>query len=359
MFRALGVGAPIAAIFHLATHAFFKALLFLGSGSVIHAMGGEQDMRKMGGLRTKMPWTFWTFALASIAIAGIPPFAGFFSKDEILWRTWDTHAFPNGWGKVLWLMGAAAAAGTAFYMTRLVVMTFLGQKHEAHDDAGHGHHEPHESPWSMRIALVLLATGSVFTGFLGVPPALKGGDEFGAWLVPVVGGGAHGPAHAIEYILMLASVLLAVGGVALAFHVYGVRKGVPAREFAEKNKELYELVRDKYRVDEFYDKAVIGPLLDLNEGTCRFDNEVVDGMVNGSAWVGRTVARGAGIADNEVVDAGVNAAAEATQVLGGKIRRIQTGNIKQYLTFALVGGLFVIAFFCVVLTWDRITQIFM
>jgi NADH-quinone oxidoreductase subunit L len=156
--------------------------------------------------------------------------------------------------------------------------------------------------------------------------------------------------HPIEYALMAFSVLAACGGIGFAWYVYAVRKGVPAQEFAEKHKEFYELVLDKYRVDEVYQKTVINPLLDLNEGACRFDNEIVDGAVNGAAWVGRTVAKGTGLVDNEVVDAAVNGAAVATQTVARKVRRAQTGNIKEYLTFALVGGLFVIALFCLYLT---------
>jgi proton-translocating NADH-quinone oxidoreductase chain L len=529
MFMGVGVGAFAAGVFHLFTHAFFKACLFLGSGSVIHGMGGEQDITKMGGLKAKMPWTFWTFAVASIAIAGVPPLAGFFSKDEILWQAWSTSAFAGTglgmwYGKMIWLVGAVAAACTAFYMTRLVIKTFLdrpkwatatafsggglpddkneaedlpqdesmldlgsikkkpknqpsplpgpmkgdepvsqdlpedesmldfgkikrkkgqppapapapepaahthdehsdqghdhghandlpqdesmldlgriGKSHAAphdaqdapaahdaghgagqgHDDDadhghGHGHHgEPHESPKSMLVALVVLAVGSAFVGFLGVPAALGGSNIFEHWLAPVTerqeehatpahpaehesGGGEHGH-HPMEYVLMAVSVAAALGGIGAAWYVYKIRNGVPAKDFVEKHKELYELVRDKYRVDELYEATVINPLLDLNEGTCRFDNEVVDGAVNGAAWVGRTVARATGVVDNEVVDAAVNGAAVATQMVARRVRRAQTGNIKEYLTFALVGGLFVIALFCLYLTRDNLAAKF-
>jgi NADH:ubiquinone oxidoreductase subunit 5 (subunit L)/multisubunit Na+/H+ antiporter MnhA subunit len=223
-----------------------------------------------------------------------------------------------------------------------------------HDDAGghgsghgHGHHgEPHESPPSMLVALVVLAAGSVLVGFLGVPAALGGSNIFEHWLAPVTeahaphakteGHGTHGkPEHSpaapeehghnpMEYLLMAVSVAAALGGIGAAWYVYKVRNGVPAKDFVDKHQELYELVRDKYRVDELYRATIINPLLDLNEGTCRFDNEVVDAAVNG--------------------------AAVATQAVAGKVRRAQTGNIKDYLTFALVGGLFVIALFCLYLT---------
>jgi NADH-quinone oxidoreductase subunit L len=237
-----------------------------------------------------------------------------------------------------------------------------------HDvDAGHGGHhgEPHESPPSMLVALVVLAIGSVFVGFLGVPPALGGGNIFEHWLAPVTEHhGAHAkaehspapeePSHKpMEYVLMAVSVAAAFGGIGAAWYIYKIRNGVPAKDFVEKHRELYELVRDKYRVDELYEKTFINPLLELNEGTCRFDNEVVDGAVNGAAWVGRTVAKGTGVVDNEVVDAAVNGAAVMTQMVARKVRRAQTGNIKEYLTFALVGGLFVIALFCLYLNREN------
>ena len=237
-----------------------------------------------------------------------------------------------------------------------------GHGDDAGHGGGHGHHgEPHESPPSMLLALVVLAAGSVFVGFLGVPAALGGSNIFEHWLAPVTEAHEahakpeHAPAeeHAhdpMEYVLLAVSVAAALGGIGAAWYVYKVRNGVPAKDFVEKHKELYELVRDKYRVDELYKATIINPLLDLNEGTCRFDNEVVDGAVNGAAWVGRTVARGTGLIDNEVVDAAVNGAAVATLAIARKVRRAQTGNIKDYLTFALVGGLFVIALFCLYLT---------
>jgi NADH-quinone oxidoreductase subunit L len=227
----------------------------------------------------------------------------------------------------------------------------------------------------MWLALVVLAAGSILVGFLGVPAALGGSNRFEHWLSPVTEAhAAHGAEHAekpahgepaahgsepakeghghnpMEYVLMLVSIGAAFGGIGFAWYIYGKRQGVPAQEFAEKHKELYELVRDKYRVDELYEAAVVNPLLNLNEGTCRFDNEVVDGAVNGAAWVGKKVAGGTGLVDNEVVDAAVNGAAVATQIVARRVRRAQTGNIKEYLTFALVGGLFVIALFCLYLT---------
>jgi NADH-quinone oxidoreductase subunit L len=219
----------------------------------------------------------------------------------------------------------------------------------------------------MLFALVILAFGSIAVGFLGVPAALGGSNHFEHWLAPVVEGkaahaeAAHEPAkggdhhhNPMEYLLMLVSIAAAAGGIGAGWWIYSKKQGVPAQEFTEKHKELYELVRDKYRVDELYEATVVNPLLNLNEGTCRFDNEVVDGAVNGSAWLGKTVAKGVGLVDNEVVDAAVNGAAVATQMVSRKVRRAQTGNIKEYLTFALVGGLFVIALFCLWLTRENI-----
>jgi NADH-quinone oxidoreductase subunit L len=153
---------------------------------------------------------------------------------------------------------------------------------------------------------------------------------------------------------MLFSTCVAAGSIAFAWIVYGRRKGVPAQDFAAKHPELYELVRDKYRVDELYQATILAGLVKANEGACRFDNEVVDAAVNGAATVGRIASTGVGLVDNEVVDGAVNGAAVATQAVGARVRKLQTGNIKDYLTFALVGGLFVIAFFCLVLSWDRL-----
>ncbi len=374
MFLGVGVGAFAAGIFHLFTHAFFKACLFLGSGSVIHGMGGEQDIRKMGGLRAKMPWTWWTFLTASLAISGVPPLAGFFSKDEILWRAFSSGVLPDWLGITCWGLGAVAAACTAFYMTRLWVKTFLAPPawahgheeagHDAHGGGGHGHGhgEPHECPWSMRIALVVLAIGSVVVGFLGIPHALKGHDVFGRWLEHVLKAPveAHGwrHSHELEYALMGASVLIALGGIVLAWVIYKRKGGEPAKAFAERHPALYAAVLDKYRVDEAYDRAVIQPLLALNEQAGRFDNAVIDGAVNGAASAGARASNGTGYFDNEVVDAAVNAGALATQALGRRVRRLQTGNVRQYLTAALVGGLSLVAMFCLYLTRHEISRFF-
>ena len=374
MFMGVGVGAFAAGIFHLMTHAFFKACLFLGSGSVIHGMGGEQDIRKMGGLKKYMPVTFWTFVIASLAISGFPLLAGFWSKDEILWKAFD-HGVS---GKIVWLMGITAAGFTAFYMTRLVVLTFLGEPrfekkeehhdehaHDAHDahDAhggghGHGHGTPHESPPSMTIPLVVLAILSVFGGFVGMGAWTHMPNAFENWLAPVFEaehghgeaaahgeGAAHHEVPLAEYAMVAVSVIVGLGGIFMGLKVYLWGKGRAAEAFTARYGEVYELVRDKYRVDEIYKATVVEPLLDLNEVLGRTDNVVVDGAVNKSASITASASTGTGFFDNEVVDGGVNAAAKATQAAARSARRLQTGNIRQYLATALVGGLLVIGVF--------------
>jgi NADH-quinone oxidoreductase subunit L len=369
MFMGVGVGAYAAGIFHLMTHAFFKACLFLGSGSVIHGMGGEQDIRKMGGLKRYMPITFWTFLIASLAISGFPLLAGFWSKDEILWKAFDTHALViPGW--IIWAMGIIAAGFTAFYMTRLVVLTFLGEprfktadehavahdSHDAHDahDAhaahGHGHHgTPHESPPSMTIPLVVLAFLSLVGGFIGMGAWTHLPNWFENWLAPVFGGGHGAAAHhdvpVMEYVMVAVSILVGLGGIFLGLKVYYWGKGRAAGKFATRYRELYELVRDKYRVDEMYKAAVVEPLLDLNEVLGRADNVIIDGAVNKSASVTARISTGTGFFDNEVVDGGVNAAAKASRAAARSARSLQTGHIRQYLTTALVGGLLVMGVF--------------
>ena len=363
MFMGVGVGAYAAGIFHLMTHAFFKACLFLGSGSVIHGMGGEQDIRKMGGLKKYMPVTFWTFVIASLAISGFPLLAGFWSKDEILWKAFATHALVIP-GPLIWAMGIIAAGFTAFYMTRLVVLTFLGEprfakaeehhdEHDAHDahsgGHGHGHGTPHESPPSMTIPLIVLAILSVLGGFVGMGAWTHLPNWFESWLAPVFSGEhGHAAEHAVpimEYVMVAVSVAVGLGGIFMGLKVYLWGKGRSAEAFATRYREVYELVRDKYRVDEMYKATVVEPLLDLNEVLGRTDNVVVDGAVNKSASITASASVGTGFFDNEVVDGGVNAAAKASQAAARSARRLQTGNIRQYLATALVGGLLVIGIF--------------
>ena len=311
MFMAAGVAAYSASVFHLMTHAFFKALLFLGAGSVIHGIGGEQDMRKMGGLRKYMPWTFWTMLIATFAIAGIPPFAGFFSKDEILWQVFSS---PHG-SKIFWLMGAITAFMTSFYMFRLIFLTFTGEyrgaKPDAHsshgsDDEGHG--TPHESPWLMLAPLVLLGVLSIVGGWVGI------GNRFEHFLDPVIqkvsteqvsaqngeavttpvgeGEGAAGESKSLENILMGVSVLIAFSGLALAWFLYVKRPELP-EQIASSLGGVYRLVLNKYWIDELYSAVIIGPLVAFSRIVLwqTIDQKVIDGTVNESAVAARDVSQ--------------------------------------------------------------------
>ncbi len=283
MFLAMGVGAFTAGIFHLMTHAFFKACLFLGSGSVIHALSGEQDMRYMGGLRKHMPYTHITFLVATIAIAGIPGLAGFFSKDEILW--WAFGSTRGHW--LLWLVAAIAAGMTAFYMFRLVFMTFYGKERLTH----HAKHHLHESPLVITLPLMVLAVLSLFGGYVGVPAILGGANHIHHFLEPVFGPAsetynlsAHG-SHAVEYGLMGISVGIAVVGIALAYIMYLKRPELPGR-FVASFQGLHRAVYNKWYVDEIYDALVVVPTKRLGTFLWKgFDVVVVDGIVNGTGKI--------------------------------------------------------------------------
>jgi len=284
MFLACGVGAFAAGIFHLSTHAYFKALLFLGSGAVIHALSGEQDIRKMGGLWGKLPVTAKTFFVAALAIAGIFPLAGFFSKDEILWRTFSREADP--FFKVLWAVGILTALMTAFYMFRLVALTFWGQSRMSAEVE----HHVHEAPRSMTVPLMILAGLSIVGGWVGIPAALGGGNRFEHFLEPVFAPrGApvvveH--ARALELLLMVLSVVVGLLGIALAYLFYLKRPEIPGR-LADRFRGLYRLVYNKYYVDEIYSRTFVeGPVLGKAMGDvfARFDLKVIDGIgVDGSA----------------------------------------------------------------------------
>jgi len=329
MFLACGVGAFTAAIFHLMTHAFFKALLFLGSGSVIHALSGEQDMRKMGGLRKYVPVTFVTMFAATLAIAGIPGLSGFFSKDEILWQTFSSaHGSP-----VLWGIAAVAAGITAFYMFRLVFLTFFGESRMDPEVAKHAH----ESPWSMTVPLMILAVLSVAGGWIGIPAVLGGSNHFEHWLAPVfhpvAAAGAHGAAAAgaahaaeagahhsttLEIGLMALSVAIALCGIALAYFLYRVRTGKPD-EIARKWPTLYDVVYHKYYVDEFYEWAVIRCIVNFSNGLWQmFDALFIDGIVNG--------------------------AADLVRAAGDRVRRLQGGVVGGYAFSLLAGAVFLVGY---------------
>jgi NADH-quinone oxidoreductase subunit L len=331
MFLAAGVAAYGAAVFHLMTHAFFKACLFLGSGSVIHAMGGEQDMRKMGGLRKYMPATFWTFAASVLAIAGVPGLAGFFSKDEILWQ-----AFSSEHGSVLlWLLGVVCAGLTAFYMFRQLFMVFFGDCRADHHTKEH----LHESPKVMTLPLVVLAIGAIVSGYIGLPAAV-GPNLFGEWLEPVLG--AHHEAHAsaAELGLMAISVGVAAFGIFLAYLMYYRQTLAPERFSSLAGGFLYRLFHNKYYVDEIYQFVFVGGTLLLARIGVWIDQHIIDGIVDGSAKTTAFVSWLNGLFDNYIIDGMVNAVADITFWTGGKFRKAQTGNINSYL-YVILGAVVV------------------
>ncbi len=280
MFLAMGVAAFSAGIFHLMTHAFFKALLFLGSGAVIHAMHDEQDIRNMGGLKKYLPTTYKTFLIAAIAISGIPPFAGFFSKDEILWK-----AFSSDYGSIfLWLLGVIGAGLTAFYMFRLVTLTFEGETRFSHEI------HPHEAPKLMTIPLVILAGLSVIGGFVGVPRSLFGGNAIEQWLEPIFASANSKlmiSEHRVvwsEYALMALSVAIAGAAIYAARIIY-LRRFEIVSSLAERYGKIYNLLLNKYYVDEAYDAVIVNPMVNGSDKILwkGFDIRIVDGLVNGSA----------------------------------------------------------------------------
>jgi NADH-quinone oxidoreductase subunit L len=348
MFLACGVGAFTAGIFHLATHAFFKALLFLGSGSVIHGMSGEQDMRHMGGLKDKMPWTRWTMAVGCAAIAGFPLLAGFFSKDEILWSAYRI----GGHGRWLWTFGLTTAAMTAFYMFRLYYMTFHGEFRGTEEQA----HHLHESPPSMVVPLQVLAIGSVFAGYAGVPAILWGTNWIESYLHPVFEAGHHAfeevfrfaiTDHDTELGLMLASVAVAVSGWFLARQIYKLHPKA-AERMARSLAGAHRVLLNKYYVDELYGKLFVRGLAlgggTLLHGGDRFvvdggDGEVRPGLgVNGIAWLCRDVAAAFSSAwDRIVVDGIVNAVAAILDNGSYVFRAIQNGLVQHYALAMLIG----------------------
>jgi NADH-quinone oxidoreductase subunit L len=338
MFLGVGVGAYTAGMFHLMTHAFFKGLLFLGAGSVMHAMSGELDMRRMGGLRKKIPVTFWAFVPATLAIAGIPGFSGFFSKDEILW-----HAYSSPHGHfLLWLVGAIAAGMTAFYMFRLLFMTFFGQSRAPEEVVKH----IHESPRVMTVPMAVLAVLSIIGGYVGIPHVFWGGfNKIGEFLAPVVGGHgeaagghaafsllkaayaaegggatAHGAGSAsMELMLMAISVAIALVGIFIAYVFYIWKPELPGI-LAEKRRTLYRVLVNKYFVDEIYEFCFIDSLKSLGTGLWKgFDDVVIDGAVNG---VGRLILG-----------------------WGGILRKIQTGFVQSYAFSMVIGGVILVGYY--------------
>jgi NADH-quinone oxidoreductase subunit L len=348
MFLACGVGAFGAGIFHLGTHAFFKALLFLGSGSVIHAMSGEQDMRHMGGLRSKLPWTHLTMLVGCLAIAGIPFFSGFFSKDEILWSAFKA----GGYGQWVWGVGLVAAAMTAFYMFRLYWMTFGGSFRGTEEQA----HHLHESPKVMVIPLQVLAVGAALTGFLGIPAALWGSNWIEHYLHPAFEHAHHAltevfagpvPGHGVERGLMALSVAVAALGIWVATRFYRGAPVIPER-LAAAWPGVYRLLLNKYWVDEIYG-AVFVRGLTLGGGHALYsaDRFVVDGGdgevrpglgVNGVTWGTRdVVARASNLWDRWVVDGAVNLTAFLLDNLSYAFRAVQNGLVQHYALWMLCG----------------------
>jgi len=319
MFLACGVGAYAAGIFHLLTHAFFKALLFLAAGSVIHALSGEQDMRRMGGLRKRIPITFWTMSAGVFAIAGIWPFAGFFSKDEILYRTFTSD---DPIGKLLWAVGLITAGMTSFYMFRLWFKTFFGpEKFKTADKDEHGHaaHGVHESPWIMLFPLVVLAILSVIGGWVGIPAALGGHNEIEHFLDPVFANASTAEAatvvvsHGLELTLAAISLLTAGIGFFFAYVFYYSKRGT-ANAIAHKSKPLYNLLANKFYVDEIYNTFIVTPLL-------MFTRLILELLV-----------------ENGVVGGSGQAAGASAKGIGSLTRRIQSGNIRSYAGWLAFGA---------------------
>ena len=323
MFMAMGVGAYAAGIFHLFTHAFFKALLFLGSGAVIHALAGEQDLRRMGGLKKELPVTYWTFLIGALAIAGVPGLAGFFSKDEILYRTF------SGGHVLLWVVGAVTSLMTAFYMFRLVFLAFHGERRHAEAGAPGDHHHAshlHDAPMAMAIPLVILAIGSVLAGYLNVPAALGGSAFLEHFLEPSLHvppiEGAHAVEHAdhaIETILMIVSSLIALAGIGAAAFLYLKRPALP-ETFVARFPGVYHFLVNKGYIDELYDAIVVQPVKSLSEHVLwKADVRVVDGAVNGAGQI--------------VVET------------GALVRQVQTGSVRAYAVSVLLGAVVIVGYY--------------
>ncbi len=325
MFLACGVGAFIPAMFHLFTHAFFKGLLFLGAGSVIHACSGEQDIRKMGGLARAIPTTHKTFLIGTIAIAGLPPLAGFWSKDEILAATFQSGHFA--------LFGAAllAATLTAFYMFRLLFLTFYGTSRVLPEAL----HHLHESPQSMTLPLAILAGFSAVIGLLvGFPPGRGWLHHF---LLPVAGAETgHHLSLSTELVLMSLSVFAASLGLGLAFLFYIKRQALPLM-WTERVPGFYRTLCNKYWVDEIYDAMLIQPLKGFSHLLWRFDQVVIDGLVNFSGWITLQEGEASSIVDRSVIDGLLDGLSSSLNACAGFLRRLQTGAVQHYFLVMVAG----------------------
>ncbi len=356
MFLACGLGAYAAGIFHLMTHAYFKALLFLGSGSVIHALSGEQDMRRMGALWSKIPVTAKTFLVGTLAIAGLPGLAGFFSKDEILWKAWSSELGRDLNG-VLWIIGAVTAGMTAFYMFRLFFMTFSGRSRVPHEVE----HHIHESPKSMTGVLVILALLSIVGGYVGVPASLGGANQFEHFLEPVMAPLAGASAHVeesaassagaeahhdpMEYALMFGSVAIAGLGVWLAYTIYLRREGMADRLAADWPR-LHRLLYRKYYMDETYDALFVNRTKDLGTVLGAFDRNIIDGLgVNGTAWFTRAISVVSIWWDTWIVDGAVRLTGGLARFVSYfPVRLLQTGLVQFYALSIVLGALLLLGY---------------
>ena len=328
MFLACGVGAYAAGIFHLYTHAFFKALLFLAAGSVIHAVH-TNDIQEMGGLKKYMPITYAVFILAALSAAGVPGFSGFFSKDEIIWSAYASHSSV---GKLVWLMGTAVAFLTPFYTFRLIFLTFHGTNRAVHHaeqdghgashgsghDTRHGEHRFHESPKIMTVPLMFLAAGAVAAGWIGIPPILGGGAHFAEFLKPVVGHPEFHGTHAEEWAVMGLSTTIALIGIALAAFLYLRKTDLPDR-IAKTFKGLYNILYHKYYIDELYHYTIVKPTM----------------------WIASNIL--VAITDAKIIEGIVNGVPGAIGRFSQSLRKIQTGLVEHYGIFMAAGAVFIIA----------------
>ncbi|MBI2677753.1 MAG: NADH-quinone oxidoreductase subunit L [Candidatus Koribacter versatilis] len=366
MFLALGVGAFAAGVFHVFTHAFFKALLFLGSGSVIHAMSGEQDMRNMGGLKNKIPVTFATMLVGTLAIAGIPGLAGFFSKDEILWQTWSSQ---NGAYRLLWYLAFATALMTSFYMFRLMYLTFSGRPRMTAEVESH----VHESPKAMTLPLVILAFFAIFAGYLGLPHSLGGSNRFEKFLEPVfqgeatqvertgegqqlaAGERAQEKSDSTEYLLMFLSVGAAFAGWGLAKRAYQNSDTGYREPIEQASRPVYNTLYNKYYVDEAYDYVFTGRrkaggvrlgAMGLGDALWKFDANVIDGGVNGAGWLTKLTGTISTWWDKWIIDGiGVNGPAFLTRVASYPARLFQWGQVQWYALVMVMGLIGFVAYY--------------
>ncbi|HEV2174304.1 MAG TPA: NADH-quinone oxidoreductase subunit L [Nitrospira sp.] len=329
MFLGCGIGAYTAAIFHLMTHAFFKALLFLSAGSVIHALAGEQDIRKMGGLSHRIPWTHKLFFIGTIAIAGIPPFAGFWSKDEIMAHAFTHHQY------VLYGMAAIGAFMTSFYMFRLTYLTFYGKSRMDH----HTEEHIHESPAVMIAPLMVLGLLSLAGGFIGFPPEHGWLHQF---LAPVAGvGGEHEVGTGLVLSLMMIATGIALFGWALAHYLYSMNTTAPDR-WATKAQGVYTTLLNKYYVDELYDLLFVEFTKKVGRSFDWFDRVVIDGIVRGVAQMAELGAEGSTWVEKHLIYGGVNIVGYGNHLLAKQWRQIQSGMVHHYAAI-IVAGLFLLA----------------